>query len=545
MLDVTAEALANHLLTILPAGQLHPRADLSTLPLPVAHYLGSVLDRRSDQKAAAPESPWLDSDHELIQTARKVWKTAAREAAQFPEGAWTKAVRTASRQVLSFLVEPVEALVSFTFADATTVLQLDALQERMASFSPYPYFREVAEGYVERKGLDGVEKEEFEKLLNRIDTRMVAKFETADWMMLLEPLFALVKSIPDYEEGVPAGLLRKFFEAKGMSTVASKLIGVETYSEDQLRDVLNASAQPALPKLTSKQAEEPEAKEKADDLLAVVADESKAGSSSEPLWQRLARDKAAASAAVAAGNQDDAFANTDDPDDAIEVDDVDAAIRSDDVENALNEAEEIDEEIKEEVDAQEDAEEFPEEGPEVASETEADEGVEDDVQKEDDVEDVADDVEDEENTSDETGEVDIVDADFEDVEVSEDDDRVQAEPLWMKLSSKGAAAVSGSGNSPPASEQRGTSDDSRHEPLVSLETRVLGASATERRDWYAQQLTRGSELAYRDILEALDEAESWNDAWPILKDSYQANKVEIYSDAIVAFTDAVEGRYRS
>ena len=68
---------------------------------------------------------------------------------------------------------------------------------------------------------------------------------------------------------------------------------------------------------------------------------------------------------------------------------------------------------------------------------------------------------------------------------------------------------------------------------------------SERRDWYAKQLTEGSEAAFRAILLDLDRAKSWDEAWPILKEAYQANKVEIYSDAIVAFTDAVEGRYRS
>ena len=218
MLDATAEALSNHLLTLLPAGRPHPRGDLKVLPLPVAHYLGSVLDRRVDQKAAAPETPWFDADHELVQTAGKVWKTAARAAAQFPSQAWTKAVRTASRQVLSYLVEPVETLVSFAYTDASTVQGSDALRERMATFSPYPYLREVAEGYVERKAIDGIGRSEFEKLLRRIDKRMAAGFGTSDWMSLLGPLFELISVIPNYETGVPSGLLQQLFKAKERCT---------------------------------------------------------------------------------------------------------------------------------------------------------------------------------------------------------------------------------------------------------------------------------------------------------------------------------------
>ena len=462
MLDATAEALSTHLLTLLPAGRPHPRGDLDVLPRTVAHYLGSVLDRRVDQKVAAPQSPWLDANHELVQTAGKVWKTAAREAAQFPAGAWTKAVRTASRQVLGYLVEPVETIVSFAYTDASVVLELDALQERMAAFSSYPYFREVAEGYVQRKALDGIGRSDLEKLLRRIDRRMVAGFGASDWMTLLEPLFELISAIPNYETGVPSGLLKQFFKAKDLNEVASGVDSSKAYDREGLRGVLTRVAESAHP------AEEEAMEEAGKDSRSEPADGEESApeimedDGAEPLWQRLARGKEAKAPLTAP--LPDATGN-----------DVDEA-------NIIEETD---------VEVTEDEEPEP--------------------------------VEDDEGGVEETA---------------------GEEPLWQRLADS---------KKQKGTKARDTSSDNRNrakrepevypESLRNLETRVLGPSATERRDWYARQLTGGSEAAYRAILLDLDRAGNWDEAWPILKEAYQANKVEIYSDAIVAFTDAVEERF--
>ena len=469
MLDATAEALGNHLLTVVPTGHAHPRADLAQLPPPIAHYLGSVLNRRIEEKAAPPESPWLDTDHELVQTARKVWRTAAREGARFPKREWTRAVRTASRQVLNYLVEPAATLVSFVYSDASSELDRSVVQERMAAFSAYPYLREVAEGYVERKGLDGIERDDFEKLLRRIDKRMVAGFGPADWLKLLAPLFDLVSSIPEYENGLPNGLLQQFFQAKGLEGISARLDESESYSREELLKTLSREAddvdpdQPDEVDSTKGAAEVDEtvsASEPKDERGAEP--EATAGDSPEPIWQRLAREQAATKPL----NIPDAGNET-----------VDAVIVGEEVTDVNNE------------------------------EREAEFAEDEKLEPVDDGNDVA----------------------------------GSDEPLWKRFANVNEDEDSRSlPNSDSTPEIAKSAPRERSEPLQWLETRVLGSTATERRDWYAAQLTGGSEPAYRMLLEELDQAESWSDAWPILKERYKANNVEIYSDAIVAFTDAVE-----
>jgi hypothetical protein len=62
---------------------------------------------------------------------------------------------------------------------------------------------------------------------------------------------------------------------------------------------------------------------------------------------------------------------------------------------------------------------------------------------------------------------------------------------------------------------------------------------------YVRQLFNGDEAAYRQILKRLRTADSWGEASQIIaSDVFRAYKVNIYSDAAVHFTNAVESRFR-
>jgi hypothetical protein len=133
----------------------------------------------------------------------------------------------------------------------------------------------------------------------------------------------------------------------------------------------------------------------------------------------------------------------------------------------------------------------------------------------------------------------------------------EPEPLWKRFAESGrsteppvpprtSAPNPTPSPSPPSAPPAAAGDpaDRPSEPLARLETRLLGASATERRDWYVGQLCSGSEPEYRRILEQLDAAPSWTEATQIIaREIFRKNQVNIYSDAAIAFTDAVEARF--
>ncbi|HLT48750.1 MAG TPA: hypothetical protein VK002_16060 [Rubricoccaceae bacterium] len=498
MLDAPAGALARHLLTLLPPDRPHERADLARLPIPVAHYLGGVLDRRLAREAALPASDWFDGEADAVQEAARAWHAATRDTARFPADAWADTVHDAARAVLGYLVEPAEALTERVFADEAGPLPIEAVRARMATFSPYPYLREIAEGYFARKGVEAVGRDDFERLLRRIDRRMVSPFGPHDWLSLLEPLFELLRPLPD-DGRVPAPLLRRFFEAKGYDDLA-RTLDADAYDADALR----AALADALPDIDL---EEPARGEAEAALLAVAPD------AAEP-----------PAVPVPEGE-----AETEEPEPEPEPEEAEVELEpeSEPVAEALPEpaaAEPLEPEEIEEAPEVLEPTPTPHAPPPAADEPEADEPEE--------IEPLWLRLARRREAERPSHEHTAPEPDPAPPAARSPQPEAEAEPLWKRFAAGAADAPAADAPARPA------------EPLARLETRVLGPSATERRAWYVANLTGGSEAAYRAVLEQLDAAPSWTAASQIIaREVFRKHHVNIYSDAAVAFTDAAEARF--
>ncbi|PEN11369.1 hypothetical protein CRI94_15125 [Longibacter salinarum] len=81
--------------------------------------------------------------------------------------------------------------------------------------------------------------------------------------------------------------------------------------------------------------------------------------------------------------------------------------------------------------------------------------------------------------------------------------------------------------------------------IEALEREVFGKSNPPQRGVFVRQLFNGDLDDYEQVLLRLQHAESWNEASQIIaRDVFRAHKINIYSDAAVHFTNAVEARFR-
>ncbi|MBT8401918.1 MAG: hypothetical protein KJO98_15695, partial [Rhodothermia bacterium] len=104
-------------------------------------------------------------------------------------------------------------------------------------------------------------------------------------------------------------------------------------------------------------------------------------------------------------------------------------------------------------------------------------------------------------------------------------------PLWQQYRS-----------GKPGSE----SDDSRKPDLQELELGVLGPDAARGRNSFIDDLFGGDEKAYLEAIDDLSHASTWGEASQVIADRvFKRFKVNIYSEPAVAFTNAVEARYRA
>ncbi len=103
-------------------------------------------------------------------------------------------------------------------------------------------------------------------------------------------------------------------------------------------------------------------------------------------------------------------------------------------------------------------------------------------------------------------------------------------PLWQQYRS---------GKTDPKSE------DTKEPDLQALELGVLGPDASRGRHSFIDDLFGGDEKAYLEAMEELSHANTWGEASKIIADRvFKRFKVNIYSEPAVAFTNAVEARYR-
>jgi len=122
-------------------------------------------------------------------------------------------------------------------------------------------------------------------------------------------------------------------------------------------------------------------------------------------------------------------------------------------------------------------------------------------------------------------------------------------PLWARFRSERDERLSEAMSSPPDSAEESSSPASASAPpngdLESLEQEALGVKNPPHRSVYVRQLFGGDRTAYKQVLRRICGADSWGQASQIIaSDVFRAHKVNIYSDAAVHFTNAVESRFR-
>ena len=230
--EATADALARRALDALPATV--GRSDLAPLAPPLGRLLEARLAAAVDQ--ATPDSPWVHGDR--VDAARAALREAAQDAVRIPEAEREAEVRQAAHRALSHLVRPADTLAAVAFEGQAGPLPVDVVLGRIRAFGPYPYLPQIAERYAERKGLGHIDRPGLERLLRRIDRRMVSTFGADDWLALLAPLVEWVGPAGSPPGSVPASLLRPLFLAKGADELHDALDEVDAVDAETLRELL-------------------------------------------------------------------------------------------------------------------------------------------------------------------------------------------------------------------------------------------------------------------------------------------------------------------
>jgi hypothetical protein len=132
-------------------------------------------------------------------------------------------------------------------------------------------------------------------------------------------------------------------------------------------------------------------------------------------------------------------------------------------------------------------------------------------------------------------------------------DESEQTPLWMRYQSGGTSMASApSAPAAPAAQkaQRPSVEqpifpvEPRHASQAQAETTEGFVAVNERRGYFVGALFGGDDRQFEDVMARLQSAEDWSAASRIIgQDVYRRNRVDIYGEAAIAFTNAVEKHY--
>jgi hypothetical protein len=577
MLSSAIEALYRTLLTSYPSHHAYKTADFSeaTMPAPVAHFLRKLLEQRIDAEMEAISdlpSDWVDVDSPVIKNALLQLDGALRDHAKVPSELWEDALGHSVEQVVSFLVRPARTAADFVFDDEENERSRQAILRRLSYFSAYPYLTEVLLGYFDRKSIEALPRNEFATILNRIERQLGTESNPDDWVKLMQPLFDVLGFVPEFRErGVPISLVRTFLEAKGATSyvdaidAARSQSGLDRVRIGDIRPILERNFSPGVESETPP----PAAEDVVDPIVDADWEEVETEEDHPPVEHGFDGAYVDASIYERADEADqdeeqngEDVPDVEDPDDLQDPAPAESAKEIDmRAEWPLATSHDLFADTDEEVDDTE---------PDTSSSTPQPEP-ETEVPK-------ARNQASETRKAPATKERSAKASPAGKAEGKPDETRATAtpsargdgparaagepEPLWKRFHSDSSPAPHRHAAAPTGEEaplwmrfrkteapakrpgEPGEKTNTPSQDLADLERFVLGAAAEERAT-FVRQLFNGSEDGYAEVLQHLRRASDWAEASQIIgRRVFQANKVNIYSDPAIAFTEAVERRFR-
>ncbi len=480
-----SDPLLERLLRSFPPDRAYTRADWTgdTMPDPVAHFLDQLLthhSRREARRLRRARTEWVDYDHPEVERAVRTFFDAVESHTQVPSEEWEATLSQATRHTTAHLVRPVHVLGNFVFGEQQKKLRLREVLWRMDFFGPYSYLRKAVRAFAQQKNLEALGPDRFERFLHRVDEQITADFDADRWLRLLDPLFATARYATNRER-LPLTLLRTFFADKQATAIEQRLMRYEADGHEEVG-----------PKALYRLIDEASTRSSPPDRSA-----------SAPQTERSSPSPHRSSAEPAPPEPNPAP----DPEAPSEEDLWGVAG------TARPEGSTDPQPAQDDEDGTPLWKRFQGGGPTPSRDT----------------------------SGNGTG--------------------ASQQPLWAQfrggqnepLSEAMSRDATSPSNASPTSPTHETSNASPAGPspsaspteLEALEQEILGTSNPPHRAVYVRQLFNGDQTAYRQVLQHLRTADSWGEASQIIaSDIFRTYKVNIYSDAAVHFTNAVESRFR-
>ncbi|MEX0649152.1 MAG: hypothetical protein WEA56_13775 [Balneolaceae bacterium] len=162
-----------------------------------------------------PHSEWADMAADSVQDAWQQFLDAIAEEHRMPAAFAASVFETAITDILELALQPREAIPEAIFGKDEQ-LDIDDLRERIHNVTIHRHMASAVVRYMERKQKAQLSLTECKILIEKIDEKVIEKYNPLNWAQILSPVFILAGP------SVDADLFRIFFEDKGRTRTARK-----------------------------------------------------------------------------------------------------------------------------------------------------------------------------------------------------------------------------------------------------------------------------------------------------------------------------------
>lgn len=196
----------------------------STIPASIVLFYEMDAARwEADELHRLMESSHFDYTAPVIREKFEEICRLSREYTRFARAEFLDTLDRSVKLLFNYVCRPQWTLTKYIFADATQA-PVEIVQEKLAHFSDYEYYRVVIKEYIHSKRIATISREKFEELVGLIDNEVVRNLDSSKLARLSQPIYNLFNPGDATEFArVPIEALSIFYDDKNVSSVVSRL----------------------------------------------------------------------------------------------------------------------------------------------------------------------------------------------------------------------------------------------------------------------------------------------------------------------------------
>jgi len=203
------------LLTSLPQEHVHfTPSDFRNAGFPdyLIHRILLEVDRNLAESIQLPESDWVDMHAENVRESWDQFLSAIKSESRVPASFAQSVIESAVEDVIDQLTQPRSYLLDTLIGEKSATLY--QIQSRKYWVVTNTILAEALIRYMQRKEVDSISREKAHQVISHVDDKLAENYTPLKWAQHLDPVFTLLQN------EVPSALFVRFFKDRDMDDYA-------------------------------------------------------------------------------------------------------------------------------------------------------------------------------------------------------------------------------------------------------------------------------------------------------------------------------------